>query len=440
MTCSDESIEVVRTYGELVGSIADELALVATSSGRSSSTRDIQVIESYWGLRRTAPETLEEIAVTLQLTRERVRQIKERAAVHLREAYQEAEPPSVVLLLEILQQAGGVIPLKKLSSTFASVLPQQQYRVERFVEMLFDIGAIRQARIFADQLVVARDVSEYALKAARESFSEVLAENSVTVLSDLEDLLLAQIPTLRGAGLTDAARSLAELDHREVLPGVYSARAWHLAEFAAFVLENEGRPLHFTEIANRISAMTGRSIAPASLNSRLNTTRVFVRVGAGDFALASWGTARYGRFDEVIERYLASGRRAEHLSRIQADLLRTYTVAEATIAAMLTMHRETFTHYGGNHWGLVGYVPEVDESLAQLLELILSVAQRPQTVSAVFAALSQLQPLTRTTVEEIARTLYVDGRFAKVGNPKFRTFTVKREKSAQPSPPAHWNP
>lgn len=51
------------------------------------SPREVEVIASYYGLNGYKPLTLEEIGELYGLTRERVRQIKERAIRRLRKAY-----------------------------------------------------------------------------------------------------------------------------------------------------------------------------------------------------------------------------------------------------------------------------------------------------------------------------------------------------------------
>jgi RNA polymerase primary sigma factor len=51
------------------------------------SEKEVEVLSSYYGLDGQKPLTLEEIGEFLQLTRERVRQIKERAIRRLRKSY-----------------------------------------------------------------------------------------------------------------------------------------------------------------------------------------------------------------------------------------------------------------------------------------------------------------------------------------------------------------
>jgi RNA polymerase primary sigma factor len=51
---------------------------------KSLSTKEAQVVRMYFGLNLDRPLTLEEIGSHFRLTRERVRQIKERAITRLR--------------------------------------------------------------------------------------------------------------------------------------------------------------------------------------------------------------------------------------------------------------------------------------------------------------------------------------------------------------------
>ena len=51
------------------------------------SPREVEVLSAYYGLNGNKPLTLEEIGEMYNLTRERVRQIKERAIRRLRKSY-----------------------------------------------------------------------------------------------------------------------------------------------------------------------------------------------------------------------------------------------------------------------------------------------------------------------------------------------------------------
>lgn len=66
------------------GMLRDSLKAEVTRALSSLTTKEAEVLSSYYGLNDTQPLTLEEIGERYQLTRERVRQIKEKATSKLR--------------------------------------------------------------------------------------------------------------------------------------------------------------------------------------------------------------------------------------------------------------------------------------------------------------------------------------------------------------------
>jgi hypothetical protein len=288
--------------------------------------------------------------------------------------------------------------------------------------MLLEWRAIGHVWVFESALVVSSKISERELRDARDGLSAALRRAGTLMLTDVIDIVALAIPSLRVGEIDSIARCIVDMDGHEVLPGLYSPSKWHREDFAAFVLEHEGKPLHFSEIALRMESMNGMVVNPVGLNSMLNASAKFVRVGAGDFALSQWGVRRYNRFDEVIERYLASGRVAEHESRIRDDLLDEYTVAPTTVAAMLIMNRQTFMHYGGGFWGLAGYEPVIEPVLEKKLVDLLRIAQRPLSAIDIIGEIRREQSFDRISESEVLRILFCSSVIRKAGNPKARMF------------------
>jgi len=72
---------------ELVGNLMNESLKEEVNSGLSKlSDKEVRVLTAYYGLNGQQPKTLEEIGYMCDLTRERVRQIKERAIRRLRKS------------------------------------------------------------------------------------------------------------------------------------------------------------------------------------------------------------------------------------------------------------------------------------------------------------------------------------------------------------------
>jgi hypothetical protein len=202
---------------------------------------------------------------------------------------------------------------------------------------------------------------------------------------------------------------------QEPLPNVFAAERWRKVDWAEWVLRDEGGPLHFHEVAVRVSRLTGKHYDEVGFNGVLNTDTRFARVGAGDFSLAEWGIQSYGRFDEVVERYLAERGQPEHEQRIIDDLLSMYTVQESTIMAMLNTHRDRFSHLGGGYWGLANVAYPVDPELELELAGQLANAGTSLTVDElrrrVVFARKDTRPLPS---EAVLRVLYGSPKFQRV--------------------------
>jgi hypothetical protein len=396
-----------------------ELRETFLASGQLLSARNLRLLERYYGLTGGTCKTLEELGVIEGITRERVRQIVKASCSRLRHAYIQTEPASVTTLRNILELNGDLIEMSDLEDTFRRFLPDSSYLWEPYLKLLLHAGAAPGIFTLSND-ILAQQNARRSFGMALDSLKSALDASGEQLLEDLE---LAAAPFLHPSDdemLTHQTRCLASIVGKQTVPALYSARPWKRADYARFVLDNEGAPLHYRDIAKRMEDLMDKSITAAGLNNLLNRSPLFVRVGAGDFGLAVWGTRRYGRFDEVIERFLASGRIAEHITTIKKAVLIQYTVAESTVTAMLSMTRDKFRYFGGGYWGLRSYAPLIDPTLvAHLQELILK-SSRPMVAPMAEQYLSAL--LSHNYVAgEATRVLYVSHVFRRMGrhNPTF---------------------
>jgi hypothetical protein len=407
------------TYASEIESLEDEFHLALQASPDRFTPRDFLVLELFWGLRSGERSTLEAIGAELGITRERVRQIRDRAVPVARNAMLKSEPPSVVLLDELLECRGGMGSRAGLLEELERLIRQGGYRVTPFFSMLFEIGVLPNVQVFGELAVLRNRIDSAVFERSCTAMNAALSAAGVLLSEQLADCLDRGWPALDRDTLDEHARLLMLRGAFEVLPGMYAERRWSQADFGEFILEESGSPLHFSEIARRVAIVCGKPVLPNRMNSVLNSSGAFVRVGSGDFALAKWGAAKYGRFDEVIERYFATGRLAEHIDRIKSDLLATYTVADSTVQAMLSVNRNKFHHFGGGYWGLRGYEPIVDQRLSQAIATMLERAGA-MTLSDVVAQIALRPELG--LAEDAARALFVSSRFERFGGHKSRLF------------------
>ena len=76
-------------------------------------------------------------------------------------------------------------------------------------------------------------------------------------------------------------------------------------DLAFLVLRKEGSPMHFAEVAKKISSYFGRPANSATVHNELIKDGRFVLVGRGLYALAEWGY-KYGTVRDIIKYIIKS--------------------------------------------------------------------------------------------------------------------------------------
>jgi hypothetical protein len=330
----------------------------------------------------------------------------------------------VVLLRALVASEGGLIDIPSVVGRMGELVPSGPYRFGPYIHLLLSLDACPGTRLLPPRLLIDEAVDVSRVEAALHAL-EVALQGTPGVL--LESLIAAAENVLEAEDdnrLESQVKCLANQVGKEVLPGLYSSRSWRREDYAQFVLEQHGSPLHFTELAHRVSCLAGKNLHPAGFDTMLNGSQLFVRVGAGDFALAKWGARRYGRFDEVIQRYLASGRIAEHIETIKGALLRHYTVAETTVQAMLASARNTFRYYGGGYWGLVGYTPLIEPVLVERVVTVLTESSEALSAPDIERRVAEQLGPRGFSAGEVRRAIYVSPRFRCIGGPARRRFLL----------------
>jgi hypothetical protein len=304
----------------------------------------------------------------------------------------------------------------------------RRYDPAAYLAWLLPLVGDPSARFVEGDLLVGPPIGRTRYAAARRVLEERLAAHAPLRLSDAVTLIEPLWVQEEGIGpevLERHVRLLLSTCAQEQLPDVFAAERWRKVDWAEWVLRQEGGPLHFREVAARVSRLTGKPYDEVSFNGLLNTDPRFVRVGAGDFSLAEWGAQSYGRFDQVIERYLAKRGQPEHEQRIIDDLLSIYTVQASTVTAMLNTNRERFTHLGGGYWGLASVVYSADPELERHVAEQLAATGTPLSVDElrrrIVFARRDTQPLSS---EAVLRVLYISPKFRRLGTVSPARFTL----------------
>lgn len=265
------------------------------------SARQKEVVEGRYGLTGTESLTLAELGGKYSLTRERVRQIE---ALALKAAKGKTDGSEfnefVKIVTASLRNSGGV---KREDALLTELCGNaNDSRVKFLLEISGKFGYSKDDKNSYPYWFLTD-----ADKKKAEAFAAVLSKSA-----DRENFAASFAAAAKTAGLTDAAaRSYASVS-KKIAMNVYgdlglsdwpeinpkTARDW-----AYLVLKREGRPLHFTDIAERVSDLRKKNAHSPTIHNELIKDQNFVLVGKGTYTLKEFGVIP-GTARDLISHFL----------------------------------------------------------------------------------------------------------------------------------------
>ena len=261
-----------------------------------------EIIEKRFGIRTISYQTLEAIGQSMNITRERVRQIE---ALGLKQLTNKniLEPikPIFDLIEKYLMVYGGVrredIFLKELTDLFSI----REKNKENLINFALALGKGRF--LYFKETPLFR--SAWALNATYYS-------KAITLAGGLKEKLAIQSSLLSNDNLLKIASDLTgkDLNNQAILSHIELCREisqnpfgeWGLIsspevsprgvkDKAYLVFKKEKKPLHFTEVAEFINktVFSDRKAHPQTVHNELIKDPRFVLVGRGTYALSDWG-------------------------------------------------------------------------------------------------------------------------------------------------------
>lgn len=301
---------------ELTGStmslvdVIEEMFLVLTS-------KEKDVIIQRFSLDSKPRRTLESIGQSFSVTRERIRQIEKIALGKLRRTAQTTKLSIVNELADkIIAENGGVLSENKLVSEILNEIKSKD---------TIDANIIRLALSINPGIVKVEKTNVYRPFWRLSSVSVALVESVISagikvlkkkgdVMSDAK--LIVQIRQLLAdkieSHIDPMIVSSLEVDRRiKKIGGTFGLMSWRhinprsIRDKAYIVLKNEKKPLHFVEIANKISesGFDKKIVTVQAVHNELIRYDQFVLVGRGLYALKEFGYEQ-GTVAEVIEDLL----------------------------------------------------------------------------------------------------------------------------------------
>lgn len=273
---------------------------------KTLASKEADVLRRRYGLTEAGKETLETIGAFYNVTRERIRQIENLGVEKMKASgiFVDVMRPVEHLVVTLLNHHGGVMTQDALLESLLGVhIEQPQYRqAVGFIlsELMNDkLTEIPKSKKYVagwklqltsmDFVDTAIAELEQVIRAAGkpQSFSDVLDAFQKTAFYQQNDQKLTEDAVL---SYVDLSAQLARNPFDE-----YGLTEWGLVlpkrmnDRVYLVLKKEGHPMHFEEIAKRISKIFKKRAYPPTVHNELILNSEYVLVGRGIYALKEWG-------------------------------------------------------------------------------------------------------------------------------------------------------
>ncbi len=265
------------------------------------SARQKEVVEGRYGLTSSESLTLAELGGKYSLTRERVRQIE---ALALKAAQGKTDGSEfnefIKAVSGVLRNSGG---LKREDTLLTELSGNPEDNRTKF--LLEISGKFRHAK--ADKSAYPFWYLSDMDKKKAETFVATLVKNA-----DRENFNASFASTAKSFGITDsAARNYASVSKKIAMNtyGELGLSEWAeinpktARDWAYLVLKREGRPLHFTDIAVRVTKLRKKNAHSPTIHNELIKDQNFVLVGKGTYTLKEFGVIP-GTARELIGHFL----------------------------------------------------------------------------------------------------------------------------------------
>lgn len=282
----------------LVESLIDESLRVLKKD------RDREVVVKRHGLKNFQPHTLEQIGSELGITRERVRQIEKAAFQKIREQGI-ADNDLHSSILTSIDGTGGIIQLDNLLNKL-ELDSVERPNVTYLVRIMPDLELIELSDELSPVVTITEPYNRQAilhlhrqLHDATKSYGKPVKFNKIAGAIDG--------PHARTAleELATASKLVTDLDGQWGLASWPEVNPRSIRDKTYLVLKKAGRPMHFTEISDKISKLDAnpKQVTTQAVHNELIKDARFVLIGRGIYALAEWGY-QAGTVADIIEQIL----------------------------------------------------------------------------------------------------------------------------------------
>lgn len=331
------------------------------------STKESDVLKRRFGLCDTPKETLEAIGNSFKVTRERIRQIENLAIKKIKDnsEFTSLVRPVEHVVMSVLDEYGGIMNeeflLEELFPTGSSPSNDQavMFILSELIDFRFDkVGPNRKFtkswKVKTTDLKFVEDV----IDVLEEIIGNQGQPLDITILYDR----IKQHPFCKEH--SDRINQNVVISYLEVSKALarnpfdeYGLQKWgsvmprRMNDKIYLVLKKIGKPMHFVDIAKKITEVFKKEAYPPTVHNELILNKHYVLVGRGIYALKEWGYKR-GVVSDVIEQILEENTEPVSRDAIVREVLKRRIVKKNTIHLALT-NKKRFSKLADGRYVLI---------------------------------------------------------------------------------------
>lgn len=328
--------------------MSDSSTVEATTLDLHSAVQDIlntierererEIVARRFGL-YDRKETLEQIGELLGITRERVRQLEKAILIRLKMAAEEAgKLPHVAQiekqLIRHLHEMGRVARVSELSERIGTSKEAERNKahVAFVAELAPHLAVVEENDNYHHAVGIKEHHSEQKIKQHVDEIVKTVKKHSEPISTENLHGKLAHDHPDHVRALARVSKNLAELKDRWGLMKWPSVNPKNIRDKIFVILEENGKPMHFSEIAGAIksSDFKRKDVTTQAIHNELIKDKRFVLIGRGIYALSDWGYSK-GTVADIITGILKEEGKPLHRDDIVRRVLKHRQVKETTI-------------------------------------------------------------------------------------------------------------
>lgn len=334
--------------------------------------REVRILKLRYGLEDGQRQTLEEVGREFEVSRERVRQIQEKALRKLRHPSRKKYLQVISSVLEnIVRAAGGILPEVEIGNRLTEATSSDNFHPvglsrfvlqlsSEFVEIGDEVWALAEYPLKYIPTVVENAVILLEAHRTRMRFNALVSE--IKHVSSIAEAL----PVLDSLFIEACIKAAPEVElNLDGWCGLTKWRSRYLDEMVQ-VLRDEGKPLHYTVVSKRISdSVSNKRGSDHNVHALLQREEtIFVRVDPGTYGLREWGHKPAPYYLTLIEDTFRKAGKPLAPKEVIRCVSEVRPCKESTVLMYLTLN-ERFVRLESGEFALREWLPAEQQTDAE---------------------------------------------------------------------------